>query len=172
MTRLTLPLLAASTLAAALNCDLSNYKEQPGLKAENTSDALRLSWQGERREELRAAFGIDGGTPVVRELAARKQGGQWAVLGRDLKPEFQVTSGIRRITQQQLEPLRALKVEITPEVIEREKWNAFWDAPLSVPGSARTNPDLPRKPEEIRRAMATYSATGCKVKTDGARLEV
>jgi len=31
---------------------------------------------------------------------------------------------------------------------------------------------LPRKPEEIRRVWAKYQATGCQVKTDGARLEV
>ena len=32
------------------------------------------------------------------------------------------------------------------------------------------NPDMPRKPEEIRRATATYHASSCEVKTDGARL--
>ena len=32
--------------------------------------------------------------------------------------------------------------------------------------------DLPRKPEEIQRAWATFQITGCQVKTDGARLEV
>ena len=56
-------------------------------------------------------------------------------------------------------------------MIEREKWNAFWDAPLVVPGRPGTNLDLPRKPEEIKRAWAKYNATGCQVKTDGARLE-
>jgi len=32
--------------------------------------------------------------------------------------------------------------------------------------------DLPRKPEEIRKAWAQYHANGCEVKTDGARIEV
>ena len=169
---LLLSAAAAPATAAPLECNLSQYKEAPGLKAENTAGALRLAWQGERGQELRAAFAIDSGAPVIRELAARQPGGQWATLGRDLRPEFQVTSGVRRISNQQLNPLRALKVEITPEIIEREKWNVFWDAPLRVPGSERTNPGLPRKPEEIRRAMAAYAATGCAVKTDGARLEV
>ena len=43
------------------------------------------------------------------------------VLGRDLTPEFEVTSGVRRLSEQQASPLRALKVEITPEVIETRK---------------------------------------------------
>ena len=40
------------------------------------------------------------------------------------------------------------------------------------PGRDGTNLDLPRKPEEIRRAWAKYNASGCQVKTDGARLEI
>jgi hypothetical protein len=69
-------------------------------------------------------------------------------------------------------PLRALGIALTPEVVDREKWNAFWDAPLMVPGAPKTNLDLPRKPEEVRRAWATYQSTTCQVKTDGARLEI
>jgi hypothetical protein len=65
-----------------------------------------------------------------------------------------------------------LGVELTSEVIEREKWNAFWDAPLMVPGRPGTNLGLPRKPEEIRKAQAEIHATGCAVKTNGARIEV
>ncbi|MEK7752983.1 MAG: hypothetical protein AAB654_13760, partial [Acidobacteriota bacterium] len=45
-------------------------------------------------------------------------------------------------------------------------------APLSVPGRAGTNPGLPRSPDEIRRASATYNAASCQVKSDGARMEV
>ena len=62
---------------------------------------------------------------------------------------------------QQVSPLKELGVSLTPEVIEREKWNAFWDAPLMVPGRDGTNVDLPRKPEEIRRAWAKYNASAC-----------
>src|SRR2546421_9637155 len=68
--------------------------------------------------------------------------------------------------------MRALKLQLTPELIDKQKWNAFWDAPLDIPGAPNTNPDLPRTPAEIRRATATYNATGCRVKTEGARLEV
>jgi hypothetical protein len=55
-------------------------------------------------------------------------------------------------------------------VIEKEKWNAFWDAPLMVPGTGSL--ELPLKPKEIRRAWATYNAASCAVRTGGARLEV
>ena len=69
-------------------------------------------------------------------------------------------------------PLRQLGL-FTPENIERQKWFAFWDAPLNMPGRPGSNAavDLPRKPEEIQRAWAAFHITGCQVKTDGARLE-
>jgi hypothetical protein len=165
-------LLGAGCPGEPLACDLREYKAQAGLTAALSDDVLTLSWHGERGHELRASFAIRGGQPIIRELAARRSGGAWAVLGSDLQPEFEITSGKRRISNQQLQPLRALGRPITPALVEREKWNAFWDAPLEVPGSAGTNPDLPRSPDEIRRATATYKATGCAVKMDGARIEV
>src|SRR5215510_3283978 len=105
-------------------------------------------------------------------MAIRRQGGQWSVLGRDLSPEFQVIAGRRRISEQQLAPLCTLGLDRDQEVIESEKWKVFWDALLVIPGSSGTNPGLPRSPDEIRRATATYNSTRCQVKTDGARLEV
>ena len=169
-------ILAALTIAGAagqaLNCDTTGYKPQEGLKAQTRAGVLELTWRGERREELRADFTIRNGQPTVQELAVRKNGGKWIVLGQNLTPEFEITSGVRRLSEQQMGPLRDLKVELTPEVVEREKWNAFWDAPLMVPGRKGTNMGLPRKPEEIRRTWAKYNATTCEVKTNGARLEV
>ena len=153
-------------------CDLTEYKPLEGVKAEQRQGVLEVTWLGERGEQLRASFSIRDGQPIVHELAARKGSGAWTVLGRDVVPEFEVTSGKRRLSEQQMAPLRELKIALTPEVVEREKWNAFWDAPLMVPGRSGTNLDLPRKPEEIRRAKASYHASGCKVKTEGSRLEV
>ena len=49
-----------------------------------------------------------------------------AILGHDLTPEYQVTTGRRRISAQQEVPLRQLGM-FTPEVIDRQKWFAFWD---------------------------------------------
>jgi hypothetical protein len=165
-------LIATCAVAQDLDCDLSGYKSHDGLKAQMRSGLLELTWQGERQEQLRAQFSIRGGQPVVQELAAKKNGGGWIVLGQNLTPEFEITSGVRRLSEQQMEPLRGLKIELTPEVVEREKWFAFWDSPLMVPGRKGTNLGLPRTPEEIRRSWATYSLTGCQVKTDGARIEV
>ena len=167
-------ILAGASIAGAssMPCDLSGYKEVPGLKAEMDGDALRVTWQGARGQELKVSFGLQNTAPVIREMAVRRQGTQWIMLGRDLSPEFHVTTGKRRISEQQLNPLRQLGLDRDPEFLEREKWKVFWDAPLVLPGSTETNPGLPRTPDEIRRSTATYSASGCQVKTDGARLEV
>ena len=169
---LALALGATAATAQQLNCDMRDYKPLDGLKAEMRNGSLELSWRGAPGQELRAAFTTRQGQPLITELAAHKTGGNWIVLGRNLTPEFEVTSGIRRLSEQQMAPLRALGIQLTPQVVEREKWNAFWDAPLMIPGSPKTNLDLPRKPEEIRRAWAAYQASSCTVKTDGARVEV
>ena len=159
----------AAALAASLNCDLSEYRPSDGLAATVDAAGLQLVWQGDQGRQLRALFTIRDGQPVIAELAVRKATGPWAVLARNLTPEFEVTSGRRRISEQQLEPLRRLGIRLTPELLEAEKWKAFWDAPLEIPGAKGTNPDLPRKPEEIRRAKASYHARGCQVKTNGGR---
>ncbi|MBM3775545.1 MAG: hypothetical protein FJW37_10320, partial [Acidobacteria bacterium] len=163
--------LLTTAAAAAFECSLKEYREAPGLKAESEPGGLRVTWQGERGQQLRAVFAIEKGAPRIVELAARGAAGRWAVLGRDLHPEFEITTGRRRISEQQLAPLRKLGAA-TAERMEREKWNVFWDAPLSIPGTPGVNPDLPRRAEEIRRAQAAYNSSGCEVKTDGARLEV
>jgi hypothetical protein len=167
----TVILFAGAALAQDVRCDFQEYKPQDGLKAEMAGGALQVSWRGERGDQLRASFTIRGGVPTIAELAIRK-GGNWTVLARNLAPEFQVTSGVRRLSEQQMAPLRQLGIALTPEVIEREKWNAFWDAPLMVPGAPKTNLDLPRRPEEIRRAWAEFHSSACQARTDGARLEI
>ena len=159
-----------------LTCDLGGYRAQAGLAAAIAGDSLGLTWVGDRNQELRMHLEVRQGTPTIRELAIRRPGGQWATVISNATPEFGVVTGMRRVTNQQLQPLKQLGVPITPELIEEIKWDAFWDAPLHVPGNepgrAQNNPGLPRKPEEIRRATATYAANGCTVKTNGARLEV
>jgi hypothetical protein len=65
-------------------------------------------------------------------------------LGRDLVPEFGVTTGVRR----------------TGHGLDHEhRWDVFWDAPLN-------------HPDEVRRSIATFHSDRIEVKTDGARLEV
>jgi hypothetical protein len=165
-------IVAGQAAAQELVCDWTAYKAQPGLTAIRVAGGVQVTWLGERGEELRAGFGASGGQPAVRELAARSGQGKWIELGRNLTPEFQVTSGKRRLSEQQMAPLRELGIAFTPDVVEREKWNAFWDAPLMVPGRTGTNMDLPRTAAEIRRAWAGFHSTACQIATDGARLIV
>ncbi len=165
-------LFAGAVGAQTLDCNFQSYRALEGLKAEMRSGSLTITWQGERGQTLRAEFAVEGGRPGVRELAV-EQNGKWAELGRNLTPEFEVTTGRRRISAQQEAPLRQLGI-YTPEVIERQKWFAFWDAPLNVPGHPGSNAavDLPRRPEEIQHARAVFQVSGCQVNTDGARIEV
>lgn len=168
---LVLALLLPLASPAALQCDLSGYQPQSGLTAFIQDDQLIVRWVGEQGISLRLNFAIDNGRPVIRELAWSR-GGPWQALGRNLLPEYSVVAGKRRISNQQLAPLRRLGVPITEELIEREKWNAFWDAPLVIPGLPGTNPDLPRSADEIRRGESKFHTTSCRVRTNGQRLEV
>ena len=164
--------MASAAFGQTSACSFENYKEVPGVKAEMRGSALTLLWNGESGHQLRAVLAVEGGKPVVEELAARKANGRWIVLGQKLTPEYQVTTGRRRLSEQQMAPLRKLGIELTPEVVAREQWNAFWDAPLNLPGVEGASVDLPRRKEEIRTDWASFHATGCSVKTDGARVEV
>jgi hypothetical protein len=144
---ITAPVLAQTSP----RCDLTQYRAVSGLTATAEQDALTVTWSGANGSELRARYAIDNGQPIVRELAVRKSGGQWAPLGQNLVPEFYVKSGVRRMTTQQGEPLINLGIDITPEVIEKNKWQAFWDAPFVVPGVA---PEQPARSAEPARPPA------------------
>jgi hypothetical protein len=164
---LCLALVSGAAVGHALNCNLQGYKSLEGLKAEADDRATILTWSGESGQQLRAQFTIRDGQPIVQELAARLAGGQWVVLGKDLLPDFQVTTGKRRISHTQLELIKRQGVD-TPEQENIRKWNTFWDAPLQVPGGGDTT-DLPRKADEIRRGSVTYKSDSCAVVSDGTR---
>jgi hypothetical protein len=176
---------ATAAPAQAQTCDLGGYKPVPGLTAATDGGALVVNWEGERNEEARLRLAISGGKPVIQELAVRRKGGAWAVLASNLAPEYNVVSGVRRMTDQQLKPLEALGVKITPEILNQDRWEAFWDAPLNIPGNQVAHggstpplegiagqPGLPRKPEEVLRAGAEFQVRACTAKTNGERLEV
>ena len=158
---------ASSASADPLTCNMTAYKPAPGLTAALAGDALAVTWEGAGGSELRARFGIDRGTPTIRELAVRHKGGAWATLATNVTPEFRVVSGMRRMTQQQLRPdsIEALGGKPSAKVwelfkkddstwideairegqvkesdVERWKWEAFWDAPLYVEGSGKRPP--------------------------------
>ncbi|HEV2245368.1 MAG TPA: hypothetical protein VGW37_01830, partial [Terriglobia bacterium] len=171
---LSIAMLPGIAAAQTLRCNLQNYKPLDGLKAEVHGNALQVDWQGERSETLRAQFTLRAGVPTLHELAARKSGGDWVILGRDLQPEFHVTSGKRRIDRTMLGALKHAYGNVTQAMIDQQKWNVFWDAPLNVPQTegGDASVDLPRSPNEIHRAWASFHSTGCEVKTEGARLEI
>src|SRR5271165_975994 len=106
--------------AGSLTCDLTAYKTQPGLRADLHDGALSVTWTGAPGAELRAIFAIESGQPMIRELAARKSGGDWSILGQNLTPEYEVTSGMRRISEQQMAPLRQLGLT-DPAFLEKQK---------------------------------------------------
>jgi hypothetical protein len=124
--------------------DMTGYRPQPGMVAVSEGGSLTVRWDGEKGQELQARFSVVDWTPTVRELAVRRKGGEWTTLGRDLVPDFGVTTGVRR----------------TGHGLDHEhRWDVFWDAPLN-------------HPEEVRRSGAAFRADRMQVKTDGARLEV
>src|SRR5438876_3749572 len=157
-----------------LNCSLSAYKADAGLTAGVAGDALTVTWNGEKNQEMRLRLAIDSGTPTIQELAVRRKGGAWGVVTANVTPEYRVASGRRRIDSEAAEGLRENGItEITPEVFEKYQWDPFWDAPLFVPGGVVTDTrtlGLPRKPEEVHRNTATYAASSGEVKTDGTHL--
>ena len=163
---------AFTGMAQGVKCDMKDYRAAEGLRAAVAGGGVSLTWQGEGGQELRASFGLRDGQPVVQELAARKAGGSWAVLGKDLAPQFEVTTGRRRIGAIELGIMKRLGQD-TPENEERYKWNVFWDAPLAVPGTDPSHlVDGPRTDSEIARAKVSYQSSVCSVKTDGDRLSV
>jgi hypothetical protein len=179
---LTLALDASFASADPLNCSLNEYKPQAGLTAAATAQTLTLAWEADQGREIRLQLANERGTPTIQELAVRARGGAWAVVVAGATPEFRVVTGLRRMSNQQITPLRGLSVEITPEIVDAKKWDAFWDAPLDLsppgaggnpppPKGVANQPGLPRRPEEIARAVASFHATRCEVRTNGARLE-
>ena len=178
-------LAAASIHAQPLPCDVSLYQAAPGLMATRATDALTVTWDGDKNSELRLMLALKGETPVIRELAVRHKGQEWVVMVSNAVPEFRVVSGLRRITNQQLTTLTELGVKVTPELVNQFKWDAFWDAPLNVPGGKSAHggstppqdgifdqPGLPRKAEEVTRTPAVYRVRSCEVKSNGGRLEI
>ena len=105
--------LASRAAAEPLRCDFTQFKPAPGLTAAIVDSLLAVSWRGDANQELRLRFMLADGRPVVRDLSIRKGNGTWAVLGENLTPEYHVVTGVRRMTTQQADPLRAAGVEIT-----------------------------------------------------------
>src|SRR5262245_23728613 len=61
----------------AVTCNMSEYRASAGLTAAMDQNVLTVAWNGQNGSEMRTRYAVDGGQPVVRELAVRKAGGQW-----------------------------------------------------------------------------------------------
>ena len=82
------------------------------------------------------------------------------MLGQNLAPEYHVVSGLRRMSSDQQASLTRAGVQLTPEVIAKNRRFAFHDAPLEVPErAARRCRRCRGAPSEIRRADASFNAT-------------
>ena len=176
---------ASPAAADPLTCNLADYRQMPGLTAASAGDVLTTTWEGDPGQQVRLRLTVVGGAPTIQEIAVRPQGRDWQIVATGLTPEYRVVTGLRRVTEQQLQPLRQLKIELTPKLIDEIKWDAFWDAPLNTEPIENTRtgaipplkgigsqPGLPRKPDEVAHGEARFAARGCTVRTNGARLEI
>ena len=95
---------ASALYADPLTCSVAHYKASPGLTAAVANNAATVTWDGDNQQELRLRLTINAGTPIIQELAIKRQGGAWTTLLSHAAPDFRVVSGLRRITNQQLDP--------------------------------------------------------------------
>ena len=188
-----IPLLMIPGAFAAdpVTCAVTAYKAQPGLSAAMDGTALVVTWNGEGDQEARLRLAVNGGTPTIEEMALRRGGGAWTAIASNMVPDYAVTTGLRRMSNQQLEPLYGLGVKITQEELNKYRWDPFWDAPLDMstprPGAngqfagnpppaaglpGTDQPALPRNASEVQHAVASYAVKSCAVASDGARLTV
>ena len=164
-------LSAGAAAAHSQSCDMKDWKPIAGVSVTASRSGVEIVWPGEHGQQNRARFALRNGQPVVEELAAKKAGGAWIVLGKNLEPEFQVTTGRRRISTTELDILKHLHND-TPEAEEEYKWNVFWDAPLEIPGHDSHLVGPGRTPDEVKRATVSYNASACRVESDGDRASV
>ena len=178
-----------------LTCTLAGYAANGAVKAAQTPTALTLTWRGEGNQIVAMRLGVVAGKPVIASLTINGQ-----TIAENATIEYRLTTGFRRMSNQQMQPLRQLGVEINDVEIEKHKWDVFWDAPLDLRPPAPRNPNAqgpggggegpgaggnpppaagvasqpgwPRNPNEIARTVASYAADSCAVTSAGARLSV
>ncbi|MDP1930228.1 MAG: hypothetical protein Q8L60_02080 [Gammaproteobacteria bacterium] len=167
----------------AISCNLDAYQSTSGIEVTSNTAGPLLRWRGTGDEQLQLQLTIVDGEPVIRSLQMRDDDIPWRTVLTDARIEFDIVEGFRRISNQQLVPLRALGIELTQEVVDRYKWDVFWDAPLDLREQQGTGnpppldgvaqqPGLPRSSDEIRRNSIRYNVNDCIVISDGARVEV
>jgi hypothetical protein len=174
---------SAFAQSPGIACRVDGFNPSADFELNQESDALTLSWSGAEEERLRLSLAIVEQEPTIRELALRRGNSDWVGVLENAKFDYKIVEGLRRISNQQLAPLRDLGVELTPEVVNRHKWNVFWDAPLDLSTEIRRGnpppaqgvadqPGLPRSPSEIRRADIEYAVDACELRSVGASAEI
>ncbi|MFZ1938671.1 MAG: hypothetical protein WBA18_16860 [Terracidiphilus sp.] len=113
-------LCACAAAAQGQKCDTKDWKPIAGVSFAASGRSVEVTWPGEQGQENRARFALHDGKPVIEELAARKAEGAWVELGNDLAPDFEVTTGRRRISTTELDILKHLNND-TPEAEEEYK---------------------------------------------------
>jgi hypothetical protein len=176
----------AALAGDALTCAVDKYVSTSPIRAATTPNAVNLNWKGTGGQDMAMRLGVTGGVPEIELLTINGQ-----TVAQRARIEYRITTGLRRMSNQQMVPLRELGVEINDEELEKHKWDAFWDSPLDMrtPATRPANgpafggnpppaqgvasqPGLPRNPNEVAHSVATYAASGCVIASDGARVSV
>jgi len=112
---------------------------------ESTASGKRIVWEGEGGVRFRAFVTVWSGVPCVREIAF-DSGEGWSRLASDLRPEFEVTTAIRRPEDRKNQPFD-------------ERWWNYSDTPLA-------------HPEDIKRNRAVFECVGVEGRVNGTRAEI
>ena len=169
---------ASAQSAGPLNCSLNGYKAAAGLTAAVAGEALTLHLG--RRQGPGTAAAVRHQQRHADDSRSSRSAAQGRCLGgaRDQRRRRNIASSPAAAawtTRRAKGSKRTASTRSRRRCSKKYQWDPFWDAPLNVPGGQpndRRTLGLPRKPEEIHRATATYKAQGCDVKTDGTRLTV
>ena len=166
-----------------LQCNLDSYSPSVAIQVANNRGELSLTWNGQNDQQLQMLINVVEGEPIISSLAMRDAVVPWTTVLEEARLEYRIVEGFRRISNQQLTPLRNLGVELTQEIVDRYKWDVFWDAPLDLreitPGGnpppaagVADQPGLPRSADEIRRGEIDYAVNDCRVVSNGSRVEI
>ena len=164
---LALAIVLAPAVARAdpMSCSLDGYRAQPGLAASQANDVLTIQWAGDRNQELRLRFALVSGTPTIQELAIRKARGTWGVVAANVVPDYRVMSGLRRMSNQQMQPLRGLGVELTGDDRRQVPLGSFLGC------AARSQPpSRPRRQSAAGRWRRQSARTSSQDRRDQARV--
>ena len=98
-----------------------------------------VKWLGQDNVWWEAVMGIDDGRPCIFRLSYEKHGAE-SVMAGPLYPQFEVTTGIRRVTANRQSLIR------DEDAFYEARWNTYADHPMG-------------RKDEVKKAQAVYSAS-------------